>query len=70
MGEVEDIADAVCFMCSSLWMNGSILTIDGGMIARANMPFRPRPSKSTSSTLSSSLKNERSGIDFDALACE
>ena len=45
MGTVQDVADAVCFTCTSSWMSGSILTIDGGMIARANMPFRQKPPK-------------------------
>ena len=45
MGTIEDIADAVYFMCTAEWMTGSIITVDGGMTARANMPFRSKPSK-------------------------
>jgi hypothetical protein len=26
-------------------MTGNILTVDGGMMARANMPIRPKPPK-------------------------
>ena len=27
------------------WMTGNILTVDGGMMSRANMPVRPKPPK-------------------------
>lgn len=47
MGTVDDIADAVVHLCRSEWTTGSVLTIDGGMTARSNMPFRPRPKPPT-----------------------
>ncbi len=43
MGTAKEIADAVVFLCESEWISGTVLTIDGGMTARANMPFRPKP---------------------------
>lgn len=45
LGNVEDIADATILLATNKWMTGSILTVDGGMMARANMPIRPRPPK-------------------------
>lgn len=46
MGTVEEIAHSVVYLCENEWSTGTILTIDGGMTARANMPFRPKPSPS------------------------
>lgn len=43
LGTVEDIADATLVLAANKWMTGTILTVDGGMTSRANMPFRPRP---------------------------
>lgn len=43
MGHVDDIAESVVYICQADWMTGSIVTVDGGMTARANMPMRPRP---------------------------
>lgn len=43
MGTVEEIASSVVYLCESQWSSGTILTIDGGMSARTNMPFRPKP---------------------------
>jgi glucose 1-dehydrogenase len=43
MGLVDDVADAVAYVCGAEWLTGSVLTVDGGMTARANMPRRPRP---------------------------
>merc|ERR1712150_220689 len=43
MGHVDDIAKSVVSICQADWMTGSIVTVDGGMTARANMPMRPRP---------------------------
>mmetsp|Transcript_4381 Transcript_4381/g.12344 ORF Transcript_4381/g.12344 Transcript_4381/m.12344 type:complete len:340 (-) Transcript_4381:64-1083(-) len=43
MGSVEEIGEATVQLCTNQWMNGAVLSIDGGMMARANMPFRPRP---------------------------
>ena len=45
MGSVEEIAHSVVYLCENEWTTGTILTIDGGMTARANMPFRPKPSQ-------------------------
>ena len=45
LGTVDDIADATILLATNKWMTGSILTVDGGMMARANMPIRPRPPK-------------------------
>ena len=43
MGTVEECAHAVVYLCENEWTSGSILTLDGGMTARSNMPFRPKP---------------------------
>ena len=43
MGAADDVADAVAYVCDATWLSGSVLTLDGGMTARANMPRRPRP---------------------------
>ena len=43
MGAADDVADAVAYVCDATWLSGSVLTLDGGMTARANMPKRPRP---------------------------
>jgi len=45
MGNVKEVAHSVIYLCESDWSTGTILTIDGGMTGRANMPFRPRPEK-------------------------
>ncbi|WP_321326638.1 SDR family oxidoreductase [Thiomicrorhabdus sp.] len=41
-GTVEDMGEATAFLLSdsAKWMTGSILTIDGGLIARGNYPVR------------------------------
>jgi len=41
-GETEEMGDATAFLLSdeSKWMTGSILTVDGGLIARGNYPSR------------------------------
>jgi len=44
-GTVEEVAHSVVYLCESEWTTGTILTIDGGMTGRANMPFRPKPEK-------------------------
>ena len=44
MGSVTDVAQAVAYVCTAPWTSGTVLTLDGGMTARANMPVRPRPS--------------------------
>jgi glucose 1-dehydrogenase len=43
LGTVEDVAHATLLLVTSEWMTGTVLTLDGGMMARANMPIRPRP---------------------------
>jgi glucose 1-dehydrogenase len=43
MGTVEECAHAVIYLCENEWTTGSIVTLDGGMTARSNMPFRPKP---------------------------
>ena len=45
LGYVEDIAQATLTLATNEWCTGTILTVDGGMMARSNMPFRPRPPK-------------------------
>ena len=45
LGTVQDVAQTALLLCTSEWMTGTVLTIDGGSHARANMPFRPRPAK-------------------------
>ncbi|MCK5718920.1 MAG: SDR family oxidoreductase [Thiomargarita sp.] len=44
-GKVEDIANFVVFLCSdkSSWTTGQSYTVDGGMVARSNFPFRSEP---------------------------
>ena len=41
-GSVEDMGEATAFLLSehSSWMTGSIMTVDGGLIARGNYPTR------------------------------
>ena len=43
LGTAEDVAHATLLLATSEWMTGTVLTVDGGMMARANMPIRPRP---------------------------
>ncbi|KAL7525561.1 hypothetical protein ACHAXR_001061, partial [Thalassiosira sp. AJA248-18] len=45
LGTSEEIAQATLLLATNEWMSGSVLTVDGGMMARANMPIRPRPPK-------------------------
>lgn len=45
LGTVEEVADAVVPLITNDWATGAIWTIDGGMMARCNMPFRARPDK-------------------------
>ena len=45
LGTVEEIAQATLVLATNEWMTGTVLTVDGGMMARANMPIRPRPPK-------------------------
>mmetsp|Transcript_22267 Transcript_22267/g.29288 ORF Transcript_22267/g.29288 Transcript_22267/m.29288 type:complete len:369 (-) Transcript_22267:80-1186(-) len=43
VGTIEEIADATLPLITNEWITGTIWTIDGGMLARSNMPIRPRP---------------------------
>ena len=43
LGTVEQVADATIPLCSNEWITGTVWNIDGGMMARSNMPNRPRP---------------------------
>jgi len=43
MGSVDECAHAVIYLCENEWTTGTILTLDGGMTARSNMPRRPKP---------------------------
>lgn len=42
-GSVEEVAKACLPLIENEWITGTIWQIDGGMMARANMPQRPRP---------------------------
>jgi len=48
MGTTDQIGEAMVLLCTNEWMTGTIVTLDGGMSGRANMPFRPRPPKADS----------------------
>jgi glucose 1-dehydrogenase len=43
LGRVQDVAEATVAMITNEWLTGSIWQVDGGMMARSNMPVRPRP---------------------------
>ena len=47
LGTVEQVAAACLPLITNEWLTGVIWQIDGGMMARSNMPERPRPSPST-----------------------
>jgi len=71
LGTVEDIAQATLVLATNEWMSGTVLTCDGGMMARANMPIRPRPPKPESkgamndSDGSQEKENESTGVLFE-----
>ncbi|CAM9535870.1 unnamed protein product, partial [Heterosigma akashiwo] len=43
MGTVQECAHAVVYLCENEWTSGTVLTLDGGMTGRSNMPVRPKP---------------------------
>lgn len=69
LGTVEDIAHATLTLATNEWMSGTVLTVDGGMMARANMPIRPRPPKPEpeGNKLSETQEkvNEKKGVLFE-----
>ena len=44
VGSVDNVAQATMPLIENEWCTGTVWTIDGGMMSRANMPVRPRPS--------------------------
>jgi glucose 1-dehydrogenase len=44
-GTVDQVADAMLPLITNDWVTGTVWTIDGGMMARSNMPKRARPEK-------------------------
>ena len=65
MGSVEEIGEATVQLCTNEWMTGTILSIDGGMMARANMPFRPRPPAPASAVDASGADNICENVAFE-----
>jgi len=51
-GTVDQVADAVVPLITNDWLTGAVWTIDGGMMARANMPNRAKPERPTQTTSS------------------
>jgi glucose 1-dehydrogenase len=43
LGRVQDVAEATVSMITNEWLTGSVWQIDGGTMARSNLPIRPRP---------------------------
>ncbi|KAG7354845.1 Short-chain dehydrogenase/reductase SDR [Nitzschia inconspicua] len=43
VGTVQEVAEACIPLIENDWITGSIWQVDGGMMARANMPLRDRP---------------------------
>ena len=43
LGTVHEVAAATIPLLTNEWVTGAIWQIDGGMMARSNMPDRPRP---------------------------
>mmetsp|Transcript_4273 Transcript_4273/g.5595 ORF Transcript_4273/g.5595 Transcript_4273/m.5595 type:complete len:312 (-) Transcript_4273:332-1267(-) len=64
MGTVEECARAVVYMCENEWTTGTVLTLDGGMTARCNMPFRPKPAP-TNTTNGDAVLSSASGPSFE-----
>lgn len=66
LGTVEDIAEAALVLVTNEWMTGEVLTVDGGMMARANMPIRPRPPKPVVDEQDKkTIHNVASGVSFE-----
>ena len=63
LGKVDDIADATLMLATNEWMTGSVVTVDGGMTGRANMPFRPRPAQQSARIVNGS--SEDSTVEFE-----
>lgn len=64
LGTVDDIAQATLLLAVNEWMTGNILTVDGGMMARANMPIRPKPPK-PATTVDKSNVSKDSKVRFE-----
>jgi len=45
LGTPENVAEAVIPLITNEWITGTTWNVDGGMMARTNMPPRPRPPK-------------------------
>ncbi len=45
VGTVENIAQAVVPLITNDWVTGTVWDVDGGLMARTNMPSRERPTK-------------------------
>jgi len=43
LGTIEQVAEATIPLIKNDWMTGSIVVVDGGLLARGNYPNRPRP---------------------------
>lgn len=69
LGRVEDIARATLMLATNEWMSGTVLNVDGGMMARANMPIRPRPPKPEAKDESREKGPASTGVSFEVPSC-